>query len=86
MKVFIVCCMDSQHTDQAQTIELQRVALQEVARTTRDLRAALVEHLKDNQLHDGMSPAELSTAALGALTDMVLNPERYGLDAYGLQF
>lgn len=78
--------MDSQQTFDTQITELQRVALQEVARTTRDLRAALVEHLQDNQLHDGMSPAELSTAALGALTDIVLNPERYGLDAYGLQF
>jgi len=64
---------------------LETVAVQEVARVARGLRGALVSHLRDEQLDSG-AVAKLSDAALGVLTEVALQPERYGLDPYGLEF
>lgn len=72
--------------DQELVAGMRRVAAQEVSRLQRELRKALVSHLDDEGMRDGDAPATLSEAVVGELMNIVANPERYGLDGYGLQF
>jgi len=73
------------HCETEASEALETVAAQEVARAARGLRDALVAHLSDEQL-GGVAVSKLSAAALGVLTEVALQPERYGLDPYGLQY
>lgn len=71
--------------DSAPADPLNRVALQEVSSAVRQLRASLRTHLQDHDLLESAAVAVLSGAALAALSDVALTPERYGLDPFGLE-
>lgn len=77
--------MMNYYTDAEQAVTLERVALQEVAKVQRELRRALTQYLDDECLRDSSAPLLLSGAVIGELMNIVASPERYGLDAYGLQ-
>lgn len=77
--------MMNYYTDAEQAVTLERVALQEVAKVQRELRRALTQYLDDECLRDSSAPLLLSGAVIGELMNIVASPERYELDAYGLQ-